>query len=461
MGDSLEETEGISTLRGNPKKAILKLTGPMIIGLFFTSLYTLINAVWIARLGYDALAAIGFIAPILMVVAGFSAGIGAGASSVISRFIGEENKPKADNAALHVMILTVIFAVIVTAFSALFLRQTLEILGAWGATLDLALSYGNIILGGSIFMMFTVAAHGILLAEGNTKKVTYAMIFAAILNTAIDPFFIYFSGWGIAGAAMSTIVSLLVVSLIVLYWFRKSTYISFSLKFFNFSKDILKKILAVGIPAGGELFVLAILEAALIMILVSVSGTDAVAVYSLGWIILMMGIVPILALADSVIAVVGATFGAGKYEDLKTIQNYAYKLGIGMGIIIAIIVFIFAPYIAGLFTYYGDTGGLHGLITDFLRVMVIFLIFNPINYISSSIFMGLGRGVDSFVMTLICEIILIVMFAYILAVILGMGQQGVWWGMALGYILGGLIFLTWTKISIRRIIARNVVESKV
>ncbi|WP_231624272.1 MATE family efflux transporter [Methanobrevibacter arboriphilus] len=374
--NDFEETEGVSTILGDPKKAILKLSGPMIIAMMITSLYNLIDGVWVAGLGQNALAAVGFITPIFMVVIGFSNGLGAGATAVISRFIGEGSKDKANNAAIHIILLTIIFTIIIMVSLGLFLRPILEMLGA-GVTVNLALAYGNIVFAGSIFIVFTAAAYGILRAEGNVKKTTYAMSLGAILNIILDPLFIYTWGYGIAGAGIATVLSMAVSSFIILYWFKKDTYIRISLKFFDFSKDILKKILAVGIPAGAEFLIMAILAGSLNMILVSVSGADAVAIYSSGWRVLMIAIVPIISVSISVVAIVGASFGARRYENFSIIQNYSIKIGTIISIITAVSTFILAPYIAMLFTYSPETAALNGPITDFLRVMALFYLFVP------------------------------------------------------------------------------------
>jgi len=454
--DRFEETEGVSTILGDPKKAILKLSGPLIIAMLISSFYVLVDGIWVAGLGQDALAAVGFITPIFLVVMGFSNGLGAGATAVVSRFIGERDKLKVDNAALHVMLLTLIFTVIVMISLGLFLRPILEVLGAGitTKTINLALDYGYVIFGGSIFIIFTSAAYGILRGEGNVKKTTYAMSFGAILNIILDPIFIYIFGWGMVGAGLATLVSLAVVSIILIHWFRGDTYVSFSLKFFDFSKDILKKILAVGLPAGAEFLIFAILAGSLNMILVMVSiadsGASAVAVYSSGWRVIMIAVVPIIAVSMSVVAVVGASFGARKYENFEIIQSYAIKIGTLIAIITALITFILAPYIAEMFTYSPETIGLRGPITDFLRVMTLFYIFIPLGSVSSSVFQGVGRGFDSFMLTAIRELLLIMVFAYILAIPLGMGQQGVWWGIVVGDIFGAIIAFLWAKRYIKR-----------
>jgi putative MATE family efflux protein len=447
-----EKTEGVSTILGDPKKAILKLSGPMIVAMLITSLYSFIDGIWVAGLGQDALAAIGFITPVFMIVMGFSNGLSAGATSVISRFIGANDKKEADNAALHIMLLIIIFTVIVMVSLGLFLRPILEILGA-GSTIELGLQYGYIVFGGSIFLIFTTATYGIFRAEGNVKKTTYAMSFGAILNIILDPILIYTLNMGMAGAGLATVISLAVVSLIIYYWLKKDTYINLSLKDFKYNPKTMKKILAVGLPAGAEFLIMAILAGAINMILVTVSGAEAVAVYSAGWRVILIAIIPVISVSISVVAIIGASFGAKKYENFNIIQNYSIKLGTLIATITAVATFILAPYIAELFTYSPETAALSGLITEFLRVMAVFYIFVPIGSIAASIFQGVGRGIDSLMLTTIRELLLAVVFAYILAIPLGFGQQGVWWGIVIGNIIGSLIALIWSKLYIKRIVS--------
>lgn len=446
-----QKTEGVSTILGDPKKAILKLSGPMIVAMLMSSLYSLIDGIWVAGLGQDALAAIGFITPVFMVVMGFSNGLGAGATSVISRFIGANNKKEADNAAVHIMILTIIFTVVVMLSLGLFLRPILELLGA-GSAVELGLQYGYVVFGGSIFLIFTAAAYGIFRAEGNVKKTTYAMSLGAILNIILDPILIYTLNLGMTGAGLATVVSMGIVSAIILYWFKGDTYLNITLKNFKYNADTMKKILAIGLPAGAEFLIMAILAGVINMILVIVSGAEAVAVYSAGWRVILIAIIPVISVSISVVAIVGASFGARKYENFNIIQNYSIKLGTLISIITAISTFILAPYIAQLFTYSPATANLTGLITEFLRVMALFYIFVPIGSTAASIFQGVGRGFDSFMLTAIRELFLAVVFAYILAIPLGFGQQGVWWGIVIGNIAGSLIALVWSKLYIKRII---------
>jgi len=445
-----EETEGVSTILGDPKKAILKFSGLLMVAMVLTSLNNVVDGIWVAGLGQNALAAIGFVAPLTLLIAGFSNGLSNGSISVISRLIGANNKKEVDNTAIHIMLIILIFTVVIMSTVGLFLKPLLIMLGT-GSTVEFGLQYGYIIFGGSIFTIFTVTSYGILRGEGNVKKTTYAMSLGALLNMVLDPIFIYKLNMGIAGAALSTVLSMAIVSFIIIYWFRRDTYVNLAIKNFKYSVNIMKKILVVSLPSGADFLIMAILIGSINIILVTVSGIEGVAVYSAGWQIVIVAVVLLSPVSISVIATAGASFGAEKYENLNIIQNYSIKLGILIATITSITTFILAPYIAELFTYSPATAGLGGLITEFLRIMSLYYIFIPIGATAASVLQGIGRGRDYFILTTLRVLLLSVVFAYILAIPLGMGQQGVWWGLVIGNILGSLIAFAWSKLYIKKI----------
>ncbi|MDR2967601.1 MAG: MATE family efflux transporter [Methanobacteriaceae archaeon] len=451
-----EVTDGVSTILGDPKKAILKFQ-PLIIAMIIAALNNIIDIMWISGLGPNALAAVGFITPLLGIITGLSSGLSSGAVSVLSRFIGANNKKEADNAALHILFVTIIFTVIIMITVGLFLEPILIMLGA-GSTVDLGLHYGYIIFGGAIFPMFTTAAHGILRAEGNINKTIYAMAIAALLNMILDPIFIYTLNMGIAGGSLGTILSLVVATMVILYWFRGDTYIDLSLKNFKYNPDTIKKILTVSLPAGSEYFIIALSVGVINMILVTVSGTHGVAIFTVGWNFILLAIIILAPLSISTIATVGSSLGAKKYENFNIIQNFSTKLGILIAIIMAIATFLLAPYIAVIFTYSSEATGLSGPITEFLRLMAVFFLFVPIGSVATSMFLGVGKGLESFILITLRQFLLSVVLAYVLAIPLGFGQQGVWCGIIFGNIIGSLIALLWSKLYIKKIIATNKEE---
>ena len=95
----MEKNENIEMITGDPKKAINKLSLPIIASMFLIFANNIIDSIWVAGLGAEPLAALGYITPLFMIIVGFGNGLGAGGNSLISRYIGAEDKASANNAA--------------------------------------------------------------------------------------------------------------------------------------------------------------------------------------------------------------------------------------------------------------------------------------------------------------------------------------------------------------------------
>ncbi|MDL2246803.1 MATE family efflux transporter [Methanobrevibacter sp. OttesenSCG-928-K11] len=450
----MNQTKEVSTLLGDPKKAVLKMSIPMMVAMVINSLYAFIDSVWVAGLGDMALAAIGFVNPVYMVIFGISNGLGAGATAVISKYIGAQNKKEADNSAMHVLILTIILSIIFTILVLIFLKPILIAMGA-GPTVNLGLEYGNIFFLGTIFVVFSATAFGILRAEGNVKKTTYAMVVGAVLNIILDPIFIYTLNLGVAGAAYASVLSMAIVCLLLSYWFIKDTYINFNFKEFIYKNKIVKEILSIGLPAGVEFFFISMLAIAINAILMFVSGVDGVAVYTGGWRFVAIIMVIPIAIGTSTIAITGANLGAGKFKNIEIAHSYGIKFGTLIVLLISIAIFILAPYISYLFAYSPGSERLLEPMTVFLRITCLFYLFFPLGVVSSSVFQGLGKGLNSLMIAFIRALLLQIVFSYIFAVVLNLGQVGVWYGIVFGNAVGGIIAYIWSKSYIKKLIPED------
>ena len=110
----MSKSKNIEMITGDPKKAIVKLALPMMLSMLLIMLYNIADSIWVAGLGPDALAAVGFITPLFMVLIGLGNGIGAGANSLIARNIGAKNRDQANNAGLHAIVLSIIVSLNLT-----------------------------------------------------------------------------------------------------------------------------------------------------------------------------------------------------------------------------------------------------------------------------------------------------------------------------------------------------------
>ena len=451
-----DDSANVDIMLGNPKQALIKMSIPLIISLLITSFYNLIDAAWVSGLGADALAGVGFFTPIFMILVGFGNGLGSGSAFAISKYIGEKNKPKADNASIHSILIDIVISLIITVLLLIFLNPILEIMGA-GQTIGYAIDYGNIILAGAILVILSNALYGIFRGEGDTKRPMYAMIASAILNMILDPIFIYTFNLGVKGAAVATLISALFVILIMIYWFyiKKDTYLKPVFANFNFRKDISTDIVKVGLPASIQLLNNAFFAAVFSALLAFVGSTDSVAVYATGWRIVIIGTTPILAIGTALISVVAANYGAKNYRNIQTAHRYAMKISLVLGIAVMILTNVFAADIASIFASSGSSVRIAGELTAFLSWIVIYYPTMAAGVASTYVFQGLGMGITAMFQTIMRETGFTIIFAYILAIVLGFGVWGAWVGIVLGEIVSNNLTMVWADWKIKKLLKNN------
>lgn len=447
------QTKGLKALLGDPKKAILTLSLPMIVAMVVQTLYNLINRIWVSGLGTDAAAAVGFAFPLLFMGTALATGLGVGGGSAISRKIGAKDKKGGDIAAVHTLILMVIVALAYAIPLFVFADDIFRLIGAGQATATASL-YARIIYSASIVSFFTSIATALLRSEGDAKRSMLAMILGGILNAILDPIFIYVFGWGVPGAAIASVVSMCVSASLLFYWLflKKNTFLSFHFKGFHFDKQVIKDILAVGFPASLLQLSMAIMLFIMNIIVEHINGTDGVAVFSAGWAVAMTASMPLLGMATAVVSVTGAAYGACEYKKLDIAHLYALKIGILIETSIAIATFIFAPAITLAFTTSSDMVHLGGEITTFLRIICIYYPATAFGMLSSSLFQGVGKGLYSLIVTILRTIILIIPLAWLFGVILGWGLPGAWWGLVVANIIGSAITFIWAKLYVNNLL---------
>ncbi len=453
---SNDSSNSVDIMLQNPKRALIKMSIPLIVSLLITSFYNLIDAAWVSGLGADALAGVGFFTPIFMILVGFGNGLGSGAAFAISKYLGEENKPKADNASVHSIILDIIVSLILTMALLVLLNPILNAMGA-GQTIGYATDYGVIIILGSVFIIFSNALYGVFRGEGDTTRPMYAMIVSAILNMILDPIFIYYLNLGVKGAAIATIISSLFVILILLYWFyfKRDTYLRPNMINFKFKKEISTDIVKVGIPASIQLLNNAFFAAVFSALLAYVGSTDSVAVYSTGWRIVTIGTTPLLAIGTALISIIAANYGAKNYKNIQIAHRYAMKVSIVIAVIVMILTNLFAGDIASVFTSSGSSARIASELTAFLAWIVIYYPTMAVGVASTYVFQGIGKGLTAMFQTIMRETGFTIFFAVLFGVYLGYGVWGAWMGIVLGEIVSNNITMVWADWQIKKLMNIN------
>ena len=290
------------------------------------------------------------------------------------------------------------------------------------------------------------------------KKATFTMAAVDILNIIMDPIFIYTFNLGIKGAALATVLSSILPTIIAVYWLfvKKNTFLDYGIDNFRYNFGYIKDILTVGIPASLEQLIISLVNIILNSMLVIVAGTSIIAAFNISFTILQLGMMPCIAIGTAAITVAGVAYGAKEFDKVKTTCHYGIKISMMIAGMITALIIIFAPQVALLFTYSQSNVELYQLIIDVLRVVSVFLIVTPVGGICAMTFQGMGKGVISLILTIVRELIFVVVLSYIFGIILNLGVNGVLIGFIMGLTVGSIISFIIFELFMKKIKETNM-----
>ena len=440
---SQNKTSRLDGFIDNPSKALWTLAFPIMAGMGIHILYTIVDMIFIGRLGGDAIAAVAFNMPLFFLVLGLSFGVGSGVTASIARFIGEKDKVNADNTAEHAVALGLIISTILTTLGLIYGEGLLQRLGATESVLPLSWDYLKVSLIGLPFMVFSTFFRSILSGEGDMKLPMAVAGLGTILNIILDPIFIFTLGYGVGGAAMASAISQLIVFVIFVYmlFVKEHAYIRFRMRDFSPSIFIIKDIIRVGLPASMSMIIMAFGQLVFNRILVRFS-TDAVAAYQVGGRMDMVIFLPIMAIASALTTLVGMFFGAKEIEKIKFIAKYGIIRSMMVTGVLSIILYIFAPLVVKNFTLDVD---IQSIAVTYLRFICLIYPLIAIGMTVGRILQGLGKGLPMLVITSIRILALSAPLALYFIMVLNKPIEWVWYAMIISTIVSVAISLIWLK----------------
>ena len=436
----MRSNENINSIIGSPRKAINKLAFPTIFSMLLMFLNNLIDSFWVAGINADALAALGFVSPLYLVIIGLGSGVGAGANSLISRYVGARQFEDANNAVMHSIILTLIVSIIVLIVGIFFLDDLIVFLGA-NSVKSYCLSYGQIIFLLNIVFLAPNVTASIFRAEGDVGRATNPLILTAVLNMILDPILIYGLNWGIFGAGLATVIASLVGFLWMLFWIfvKRDTFFKFDFKYYKRKLEIYKEILVVSLPAGTEEIIFALVAIILNYLIMVTAGVSEVASFTIAWRFISIAFLPCMAIGIATITVSGIAYGARKWENFNETIKYSTLLSLAITLAICAIFFIFAYPICEIFNFQAGNLALVERSAEILRILAFYNCLISFGATAAYTYQGVGSGFKSLGLTILRELILSMAFAYIMGIILDMGVFGVYLGAVIGMNMGSLI----------------------
>lgn len=376
--------------KGSIVKAIILFSVPLLIGNLFQQLYNAVDSYVVGNyVGKVALAAVGASTPIINMLIGFFMGISTGAGVVIAQFFGAGDLSKMKKAIHNSIALTLVIGVVLTVIGLVFNDPILKAIGVPSDVFSEASTYLSIYFWSLIFVMIYNMGSGILRSVGDSKRPLYFLIFSSIINIVLDFLFVKNFGFGVAGAGYATLIAQAISAIMVMYVLMK-TEASYKvvLKDIKFDKEILLKIIKIGLPTGFQQSIVS-LSNVIVQSYINVYGASVIAGYSVT--IKIDGFVnlPLQAFNMAITTFVGQNIGAKQYNRVKKgayITTFLAMVTIGFFVVI---MYFFGRDFIALFNQEKD-------VIDAGRLMQLtflpFYIFLPINQVINGVLRGAGRS---------------------------------------------------------------------
>lgn len=375
-------------------KALMALGIPIMIGMLINALYNLVDAYFVSGLGESQMGAISVVFPLGQVVVGLGLMFGNGAASYLSRLLGRGDKDTANRVASTALYSSILTGAVIILLSAIFLKPTLEMLGATETIMPYALTYARIYVVSCIFNVFNVTMNNIVSSEGAAKTTMCALLLGAVLNIGLDPLFIYTFNMGVAGAAIATAISQMVSTLVYLtYVLRKRSAFSFSVKAFSPTGQMMAEILKIGVPTL-VFQLLTSLSITLINRAASDYGDSVIAGMGAVTRITSMGTLVVFGFLKGFQPIAGFSYGAKKFDRLREAIKTSIIWSTGFCFVAGLLMVVFSTKIISQFTE-GDTQMILAGQKSLFANGITFILFGFYT-VYSSLFLALGKGTAGF-----------------------------------------------------------------
>jgi putative MATE family efflux protein len=422
---------------------LLRFIVPMSLGLSAMMLNGLIDAFWLGRLSTDALAAVSFVFPIIFAVMSVSIGLSAGAVAAISRVAASGDSERVRRLAADAMLLGALLVVCVSIAGVLASRLIFATMGAEGAILDNAATFGRIWFVGNICVVVPALGNAMLRAVGEAVLPSLLMTLAAVVNMAIDPILIFGLGPAprleVAGAAIATVLANAVAAVAVIWVvvFRERI-IAFSLPEREVMLRHWREILHVGLPAMGS-NMLNPLALAFVVASLARFGPAVVAGYGAAARVETFSVIPLLALSAAMGPMTGQNNAAGRIDRVRESFRSAFRICAAWAVGVAVILALAAPLLATAFSTNPET---QAAMRSYLWITPISVWGYGFVIAAAAGFNGISKPAPGLAMTFGRSVVLLASFAWIGGTLFG--PLGAFAGVAAANVVAGLAASGWT-----------------
>jgi len=429
---------------------IRRLAIPSSVGMFFNTMYNVVDTYYAGNLSTDALAALSLTFPIFFFLLAVGLGFSSGTTALIGNALGRKDRAEGSLIAGQSLVMTVgLAAVVMTAGFALS-PWMFRLLGATDQYLDLCLQYIHIIIAGSGITLFLFMFNGILNATGDTRSFRNYLLVATVANIALDPWFMYgglgIPAMGIRGIAAATVLVQIGGFLFMGRQVLRSGLISFSeSSWWRPQRRVLRAIAGQGVPASLNMMTVA-LGIFIITYFLSEFGRNTVAAYGVATRMEQLVLLPAMGLNVATLTLAAQNSGAGLFDRVRaTIQTTLLYGTVVMTLGGALLYFAAGPLMR-LFT---DDPDVVAIGVGYLRIAAFVQHAYVFLFINTSLLQGLKKPAFALWIGLYRQLIMPPIVFYLVTRVWGIGLNGIWWG---------IFAVTWSAAMVAVFFARSQVE---
>jgi putative MATE family efflux protein len=378
--------------KGSVWKNLLQMSAFLAGSMLVQSLYFLADLYWVGKLGKESVAAVGFSANLMVIVLAVTQSLGVGTAAVISHAVGEKNQDRAVLVFNQAFVLSQWIGVALCLAAFLVRSRYCHWMGADGLTASKGVEYLTWFIP-ALFLQFALFTAGAALrGTGIVKPTVVVLVITVVLNLILAPVLVF--GWGIghplgvAGAALATFIAVSAgVAAMALYFFWEKRYIYFSVSLWKPVYSIWGEVLRIGLPAGGELVILAI-YLMIVYSLIRGFGASAQAGFGIGARVMQSLFLPALAVGMAAAPVAGQNFGARSAPRVR--QSFYAALTIACSAMF--LTTLLCQWLAEpLIRFFSKDPAVIAVGADYLRVISFTFVATAVIFATSSMFQGMGN----------------------------------------------------------------------
>ena len=428
----------VNLTEGSIAKNIIKFAIPMFIGNLFQQVYNLADSLVVGNfLGSDALAAVTSTGSLIFLLVGFFNGTAMGAGVIIARFFGAKDHENVKKAIHTDLAFGILCGAIMTLVGVIFAPQILTLMDTPEDVFVQSVLYIRIYFLGSIAVVLYNVCMGIMQAVGDSRHPLYYLIFSSVVNILLDLLFNGVFKLGVEYAALATIISQLLATLMCLWRLTgKSQTYRVELRKIGFDKDLLKQIVGIGLPSGLQNSIISIAN---VVVQANINAFGSAAMAGCGAYFKIEGFVflPITCFSMALTTFIGQNLGAKQYDRAKKGAAFGIFCSITLAEVIGILVYFFMPRLILLFNAEADVVN-YGILQAHTESLFYFLL--AFSHIVAGIMRGAGKSTVPMFVMLGCWCIFRITYVTIITSIIPTIQV-VFWAYPITWSLSSVVFL--------------------